>query len=557
MRTRLVRIACLFTSAASIAAAGLGLASRPALAKETSTSARQTEKPSTAAPAEAPETAAASPKAAAASPKAAAASPKAAAASPKAAAASPKAAAASPKAAAASPKAGAGVAAAAPSVPRAKTDAKKAPEPPPLPPAPARVWLIAPTPQGPWTLRIDNEGERPMRIPADIRLLRLEIDTLNKRTKKTVRCAAPAGLKPSGFPERRALLLAPGQSYMEHFDPRLLCFGKDEAALAGGSVVRAWYGWGPPPKWSRTAPSPPFAVESTDDPLAFAPAQGLAAPTIVLSYDLPSKKDAAGDGPDGAGPPSSPGDKQAQPSGTTAQPQGDKAAQPQGDKAAQPQGDKTAQPQGDKTAQPQGDKAAQASTDSPAGAVAGQPAPSTTARGASASGEPIVDANAPRLELKSEPWSDAASPRSAVVRVTARNAGRRPMTVAIRSRMFEFHVAGPNGTTVCQASPPTGAIPRDMFRTLKPGASVDVPILLREVCPSNTLDRVGLYEVTARLHANEPGIGLGVDAYTATVTAREPTLLRLKSAPEPFYAAPPRSVPTPQSEPKASDAGVD
>ncbi|WP_437783235.1 hypothetical protein [Sorangium sp. So ce1097] len=540
MRTRLVRIACLFTSAASIATVALGLASRPALAKETSSSTRPADKPSAAVPAKALKAGAASPNSAAAAPAKAL-----------------KAGAASPNSAAAAP-AGAGVAAAAPSAPRAKAGAKKkAPEPPPLPPAPARVWLIAPTPQGPWTLRIDNEGERPMRIPADVRLLRLEIDTLNKRTKKTVRCAAPAGLKPSGFPERRALLLAPGQSYMEHFDPRLLCFGKDEAALAGGSVVRAWYGWGPPPKWSRKAPSPPFAVESTDDPLAFAPAQGLAAPTLVLSYGLPPKKEAAGDEPDGAEPPSPPGDKQAQPSDTTAQPQGDKAAQPQGDKAAQLQGDKAAQPQGDKAAQPQGDKAAQASTDSPAGAVAGQPATSSKDHGAGSSGKPIVDANAPRLELKSEPWSDAASPRSIVVRSSARNAGRRPMTVAIRSRMFEFHVAGPNGATVCQASPPTGAIPRDMFRTLKPGASVDVSILLREVCPANTFAREGLYEVTATLHANEPGTGLGLDAYTATVTAKEPTLLRVKSAPEPFYAAAPRAVPTPKPEPAEEAADAD
>ncbi|WP_437691369.1 hypothetical protein [Sorangium sp. So ce176] len=475
MRKRLVRIASLFTSTASIAAAALGLASRPALAQQGSGPAQQAEKPSTAAPP------------------------------------------GKPKAGAASPPGGASVAAPRPSAGAPRAGAKKkAPEPPPLPPAPARVWLIAPSPQGPWTLRIDNEGERPMRIPADVRLLRLEIDTLNKRTKKTVRCAAPAGLKPSGFPERRALLLAPGQSYIEHFDPRLLCFGKDEAALAGGSVVRAWYGWGPPPKWSRKAPAPPFAAESTDAPPAFAPAPGLAAPTIALSYDHPAKKEAAGDHPDGAEPPPS---------------SGDKAAQPSGDKAAQPSGDKAAQPSGDKAAQPPG--------------------------GAGSSAAPIVDANAPRLELKSEPWSDAASPRSIVVRVSARNAGKRPMTVAIRPRMLEFHVAGPNGTTVCGASPPTGAIPRDLYRTLKPGASADVSLLLREVCPANTFAREGLYEVTATLHANEPGTGLGIDAYTATVAAESPTLLRVKSAPEPFYAAAPRAVPTPRPDPAEQGAAAD
>ncbi|WP_438028098.1 hypothetical protein [Sorangium sp. So ce233] len=487
MRTRLVRIASLFTSTASIAAAALGLASRPALAQEGSGPAQRAEKPSSATPP------------------------------------------GKPKAGAASPPAGASVAAPRPSAGASRAGTKqKAPE---LPPAPARVWLIAPSPLGPWTLRIDNEGERPMRIPADVRLLRLEIDTLNKRTKKTVRCAAPAGLKPSGFPERRALLLAPGQSYMEHFDPRLLCFGKDEAALAGGSVVRVWYGWGPPPRWSRKAPAPPFAVESTDDPPAFAAAPGLAAPTIVLSYDLPAKKEAAGDQPDGAEPPPRSGDEQAQPSAAAAQPPGDKAAQPSGNKAAQPSGDKAAQPSGDKAAQPPG--------------------------GAGSSVEPIVDANAPRLELKSEPWSDAASPRSIVVRVSARNAGKRPMIVAVRPRMLEFHVAGPNGTTVCGASPPTGAIPRDLYRTLKPGASADVSLLLREVCPADTFAREGLYEVTPTLHANEPGTGLGIDAYTATVAAEAPTLLRVKSAPEPFYAAAPRAVPTPRPDPAEQDAAAD
>ncbi|WP_437309180.1 hypothetical protein [Sorangium sp. So ce388] len=503
MRTRLVRIASLFTSAASIAAAALGLASSPAFAEEKSSPAQQGEKPGSAAAAEKPKAGAASPSTGASVAVPGASAPKANASAPKAATAG-------------APKASA---------------KKKEAAPPPPPPAPARVWLIAPSPQGPWTLRIDNAGERPMRIPADVRLLRLEIDTLNKRTKKTVRCAAPAGLKPSGFPERRALLLPPGQSYMEHFDPRLLCFGKDEAALAGGSVVRAWYGWGPPPKWSRKAPAPPFAAESTDDPPAFAPATGLAAPTLVLSYGLPARKEFAGDEAGGAEPPA-----------------GDRPAQPSADMTAQPPGDKAAQPSADKAAQPPADKAAQPSADKAAGAGAGQPASSGEGRGAGSSGEPIVDANAPRLELRSEPWSDAASPRSIVVRVTARNAGKRPMTVAIRPRMLEFHVAGPNGTTVCEAAPPTDAIPRDMYRTLKAGATVDVSLLLREVCPPDTFAREGLYEVTATLHANEPGTGLGLDAYTATVTAPSATLLRVKSAPEPFYAAAPRAVQTPKPE---------
>ncbi|AUX21175.1 uncharacterized protein SOCEGT47_016540 [Sorangium cellulosum] len=374
-----------------------------------------------------------------------------------------------------------------------------------------------------------------MRIPADVRLLRLEIDTFDQRKKKkTFRCAAPAGLKPTGFPERRALLLAPGQSFIERFDPRLLCFGKDEAALTGGAVVRAWYGWGPPPRWSRKPPAAPFAAESTDDPPAFAPAVGLAAPTMVLSHGRPPGRAAAATDPAGGAEPHPDADDKADPSAT------DRPTPSAADRPAPSATDRPAPPTTDRASPPEADRAAHP--------AAREHAPPDRSRVTASANGPLVDANAPRLELTSEPWSDAASPRSIVVRVSARNAGRRPMTVALRPRMLEFRVDGPNGTTVCQASPPTNAIPRDMYRTLKPGASSSMSVLLKEACPGNTFDREGLYEVTATLHANETGSGVGLDAYTAVVPAKSSTLVRVKSAPEPFYSAAPRAVPTPAPE---------
>jgi hypothetical protein len=118
--------------------------------------------------------------------------------------------------------------------------------------------------------------------------------------------------------------------------------------------------------------------------------------------------------------------------------------------------------------------------------------------------------------------------------------------------MLEFHVAGPNGAAVCDASPPTGAIPRDMYKTLKPGASADVSVLVNEICLDNPFTREGLYKVTATLHANEPGTSVDLDAYTATVPAKNSTLVRVKSAPEPFYTSAPWAVKTPK--PEASQA---
>jgi hypothetical protein len=116
-------------------------------------------------------------------------------------------------------------------------------KPAPLPPAPARLWLIAPGPTGPWTLRLDNEGDRPMRIAADARLLQFEIETTEvpakgKPRRKTTKCSAPASMRPSAFPERRALLLPPGHSYIEQIDPHR------RSGRASRRRGRSW--WSPP-----------------------------------------------------------------------------------------------------------------------------------------------------------------------------------------------------------------------------------------------------------------------------------------------------------------------
>lgn len=164
--------------------------------------------------------------------------------------------------------------------------ASKEPEPPPLPDAPVRLWLIAPTTRGPWQVRIDNEGTIPLRIPADARLLKLEIETGEK--DKPTKCEAPKALRPESFPESRALLLGPGQSYVETIDPFLYCFGKDAAAIRGGALVHARFGWDPPKKRDKKKPPKgPFAAESTEREPTIAPLEGVVAPSIVLGADAP------------------------------------------------------------------------------------------------------------------------------------------------------------------------------------------------------------------------------------------------------------------------------
>ena len=401
--------------------------------------------------------------------------------------------------------------------PPAKAAAPKPPEPEPLPPPATRVWMVAGLPQGPWTLRIDNEGDRPLRIPADVRLLRFEIEAegyvvpsepADSRPKKWAKpkaapkptvCKLPAPLRPDAFPDASALLLRPGESYVESFDPRLFCFGKDAAArLAGGAVVHARFGWETPkqPAWAAKKKAPdagPFVVETTVFPPDTTPQRELTAPTMVLHFNRPPK------------PPAAEAILSAEPAKADPEPK------PAPGKPAD--------------AKPI-DPAAPAAPDAPL--------------------PPVVDENAPRLELTTAPFVDASSTSRAAVTLTATNVGRRPMLVALHQRMIGFRIDGPDGVLRCASMPATHGIPRELYRTLKPGASSTMTFLLGEGCTRDALRRPGLYRVQATLNANESGSEIGLAAYTGKARTVEPALVRVLSGPDPFYAVAPRAILTPK-----------
>ena len=408
---------------------------------------------------------------------------------------------------------------AAPAKPAAAKPAPAAAKPPaaePLPAPAVRLWMTASAPHGPWTMRIDNEGDKPLRIPADVRLLRFEIEPepylaptepteprpkkwakARPPTKPTV-CKIPAPLRPDGFPEKSALLLRPGESHVESFDPRLFCFGKDTAArLVGGAVVRTRFGWEASKKPARSPKKKPdtgpFVVEGTTFPPEVMPLRELTAPTMVLRFS-PAKLPAS-DARDA--------EPTADPTEPDAKAADIKATDP---KATDP-----------KTADTK---------------VAAPP--------------PIVDENAPRLELTSAPFVSASSTTRATITLTATNVGRRPMLVALHPRMLGFRIDGPDGVLRCSPMPPTHGIPRERFRTLAPGASSAMTLLLGEGCTRDALRRPGLYRIQATLDAGESGEELGLAAYTGKVHMRQPTLIRVLDGPDPFYAERPRAVPTPK-----------
>lgn len=159
----------------------------------------------------------------------------------------------------------------------------KAPEKTPLP---VKISITAPTPDPPWTMRVENSGEHPIRIAADVRLLSFELDwtTVSGGPQtQTLKCAAPSGLRPSKFPKARELYLKPGEAFQQDFDPRLYCFGFTGDALTNATVVHPHYGFNTP-SWS--ASKGPFVAQGIDEPAEYAARTSIDADPIQLAYAL-------------------------------------------------------------------------------------------------------------------------------------------------------------------------------------------------------------------------------------------------------------------------------
>jgi hypothetical protein len=104
-----------------------------------------------------------------------------------------------------------------------------------------KLTIEAPTLHGPWLMRVTNAGEVPLRFVADARLLSLEMTP--RSVAKSLKCTLPGDMRPNDDMER-PLVLPPGRSYVEPFDPRLYCLsGKQADALAQGTSLVAHLGW--------------------------------------------------------------------------------------------------------------------------------------------------------------------------------------------------------------------------------------------------------------------------------------------------------------------------
>jgi hypothetical protein len=141
-----------------------------------------------------------------------------------------------------------------------------------------QMALEAPTRLGPWSVRVTNHGDVPVRLVADARLLVLEATP--RSASKAVRCELPADMRP-GDDMEGALVLPPGRSYVETFEPRLYCFGaRSLEALSAGATVVGRLGW------SGARAHGPYVVQSIDgvEPL-LAPLKSIDSPPVALPDD--------------------------------------------------------------------------------------------------------------------------------------------------------------------------------------------------------------------------------------------------------------------------------
>jgi hypothetical protein len=137
---------------------------------------------------------------------------------------------------------------------------------------PSMKMTVTPAATGLWSLKIQNTGESPVRIPADPRLISLEVtrpsgtaevDKKAKGPPAPPTCTLPADARPS-TDEGQELVIPGSRSWSTTFDPVFMCFGaRERAALVAGASVKARFGWKPPAaakSKTAAAPSPPFAV---------------------------------------------------------------------------------------------------------------------------------------------------------------------------------------------------------------------------------------------------------------------------------------------------------
>jgi hypothetical protein len=409
----------------------------------------------------------------------------------------------------------------APSPARAQDDDAPPAEGDPLRPATPVQLRVEPTDGALWKLTLTNRSDATWRVAADARLLTVELigaplpDLVARKQKggakprsfpraKLTRCQMPAGMRPPGIVPSRALVLHPGESYVELVHPVALCGAAAIVdALRPGAIV--YPSFGTPEKRKKNAPPrplppPPYVAEPLREQEGVQPLRWIEATPFVL----PARDE---------------------------RPPGELAAAPEAPHAT--------------TTPPTAPGAGPSASPSPAHTSTGTPSPDSPSAPANAPPPPPEpDDYAPRLTLDAPARADAANARNALLSATLRNAGKTPVSMRLRpdALVFRVKLVGPahGPEAECGFANARRASVRDFFSTLGAGKTRSLSALLGELCPGEVLSRPGVYEVWPRVELHENGERFDIAAVTGTFAARSPTLLRLRSGAQPYHDQPPQ-----------------
>jgi hypothetical protein len=161
-------------------------------------------------------------------------------------------------------------------------------------PAPSLKVTVTPAAVGPWTFRIQNTSETPVRVAADARLLSLDVTGADG--KALPKCILPDDARPP-TDEGAELVIPATRGWSTSFDPIFFCFGAhDRNALLSGATVKAHFGWAAkaPAKAAKgkapAAASPPFAITPVGASVGkLAPVKEVDADAVTLTDASASK----------------------------------------------------------------------------------------------------------------------------------------------------------------------------------------------------------------------------------------------------------------------------
>jgi hypothetical protein len=319
-------------------------------------------------------------------------------------------------------------------------------------------------------MHVENLESVPLRLVADAHLLSFDVTVPGEQ--QPVHCILPADMRPNDD-EERVLILPPGRSYGETFDPRLYCFGVHEApALTAGATLVAHLGWAP----AATRHAQSHVLSPIE---GVAPAVGAARELVSTPFTIPA---------DTVTSVESPTAPQAPPAPTT--------------------------PSHPSTTRP-------AATPAPSATAAPEPTPM-----------PVTPLALPKtlvLDLPSR--LDVEHPADLTAAIRLSNEGAHPVTLLFRAEVIDFTAVSPSGGTRChwpsQATTPI----RELFATVRPHQTMTTDVLLPELCGAQFFDAPGLYVLRGALDTRRAsGAAIGLTTFDGRVVAEAPMLVRVHSA---------------------------